>query len=110
MMGYPCNLDGCNIMHQVSAGSGPANGNNTVIYGSDARGGSSGGPWIQNFGENAVCSSGCSANSAGRLQVTAVTSYGPVATTPLYQGASIPDSRWVAVYNAVCAHRVGNCS
>lgn len=110
MMGYPCNLDSCNIMHQVSAGSGPANGNNTVIYGSDARGGSSGGPWIQNFGENYVCTSGCTANSAGRLQVTAVTSYGPVATTPLYQGASIPDSRWVAVYNAVCAHRVGNCS
>lgn len=114
MLGYPCNLDSCQIQHQVSAGSGPANGSNTVIYGSDARGGSSGGPWIQNYGDAYTCSSGCVASLAGRNQLIAVTSYGPVATTPLYQGASILDSRFAGAANSLitlaCAHKVGNCS
>jgi V8-like Glu-specific endopeptidase len=114
MLGYPCNLDSCQIQHQVSAGSGPANGNNTVIYGSDARGGSSGGPWVQNYGDAYACSSGCVASLAGRNQMIAVTSYGPVSTTPLYQGASILDSRFAGAANSLitiaCAHKAGNCS
>jgi V8-like Glu-specific endopeptidase len=110
LMGYPCNLDNCNLMHQVTAGAYSNAANNTVIYGSDMRGGSSGGPWIQNFGLLATCTAGCGGSLTGLNQVIAVTSYGPIATTPLYEGASIPDSRWVAVYNAICAHRAGNCT
>jgi len=42
--------------------------------------------------------------------VIGVTSYGPVATTPLFLGSSIPDTRFTSLLNAACAHRVGNCS
>jgi V8-like Glu-specific endopeptidase len=110
LMGYPCNLDLCNLMHQVTAEAFSNAANNTVIYGSDMRGGSSGGPWVQNFGAASSCSSGCSGFQTGRNQIIGVTSYGPVSTTPLYQGASILDSRWVSIFNSICARRAGNCS
>lgn len=44
MLGYPRNLDNDEKMHQVTAGSYGSGGNNTAIYGSDMREGSSGGP------------------------------------------------------------------
>jgi V8-like Glu-specific endopeptidase len=110
IFGYPCNLDSCNYMNQTTAGAGPANGNNTIIYGSNQRGGVSGGPFIQNFGSAPSCSSGCTASLAGRNQVIGVASYISTSTSPHYLGASIPDNRWVTLYNTVCAFRAGNCS
>lgn len=47
LLGYPCNLDRCLKMHQVTAQSFALGGKNTILYGSDMRQGSSGGPWIQ---------------------------------------------------------------
>ncbi|HEX5719257.1 MAG TPA: trypsin-like serine protease, partial [Thermoanaerobaculia bacterium] len=50
-IGYPVNLDGGNRMHQVASSSLKFDKkSNTVGYGSDMMQGSSGGPWIQNFG------------------------------------------------------------
>lgn len=108
--GYPANLDSGLYMNQNSAGAGPFNGNNTYIYGSPQRGGVSGGPYVQNYGIAPTCSSGCSPSLAGRNQVIAVASYISTSTLPHYLGASVPDSRWVAVFNAVCALRAGNCA
>jgi hypothetical protein len=108
MLGYPCNFDSCQQMHQVSAGAFRNTSPNNVEYGSDARGGSSGGPWIQNFGAASVGQSG--GNNPGLNRVVAVTSYGYVSFDPKVQGASVPDSRWVQLWNIVCGHRVGNCT
>ena len=48
-LGYPCNLDRCQKMQNGMSNSYRPSDNNNVEYGSDARGGSSGGPWVQTF-------------------------------------------------------------
>lgn len=107
LLGYPCNLDQCAQMHQVTAGSFRSTSPNNVEYGSDARGGQSGGPWIQNFGKKASGQPGGPNSEAN--QVIGVVSYGYVSTSPQAQGGSVPDSRWSDLFNTVCAHRAGNC-
>src|SRR3954469_4053737 len=74
MLGYPCNLDNCEHMEETSSQSYQDGGSNTVIYGSAMRGGSSGGPWIQDFG---VAPDGAPAGLLGNNYLVAVTSYGP---------------------------------
>jgi hypothetical protein len=95
-------------MHQVTAGAFRNTSPNNVEYGSDARGGSSGGPWIQNFGVVSVGQTG--GVNSGVNRVVGVTSYGYVSTDPKVQGASVPDSRWVELWNLVCGRRAGNCT
>lgn len=107
MLGYPVNLDSGEKMHQITAGSYGSGGNNTAVYGSDMSGGSSGGPWVQNFG---VAASGQVNGSDKSLnQIVGVTSYGPTASEPLYQGSSILDSRFTSIINTACGWRSGNC-
>jgi len=108
MLGYPCNLDSCEKMHQVSAGAFRNTAPNNVEYGSDARGGSSGGPWVQNFGATAVGQSG--GLNTGRNRIVGITSYGYISTDPKVQGASILDSRWVNMVNLMCGFTAGNCT
>jgi V8-like Glu-specific endopeptidase len=107
MLGYPGNLDSGNKIHQVTAGSYAEGGNNTAIYGSDMRGGSSGGPWIQNFG---VFSSGqVDGQNKSPNQIVGVTSYGTVAVGPLIQGSSILDDRFIEMLNTACNWDSRNC-
>jgi V8-like Glu-specific endopeptidase len=107
LLGYPCNLDNCQKIHQVTAASFQRYNNNTVLYGSDMREGSSGGPWIQNFqilargqmgGRNAVSNA-----------VVGVTSFGASDLESRVQGSSILDSRLTAILNTICVRRAGNC-
>lgn len=107
MLGYPGNLDNGRKMHQITAGSFRNVSPNAVEYGSDMRGGSSGGPWIQNFGRPAAGQTG--GRNRGLNRVVGITSFGFTSTGPKVQGSSIPDSRFVSVLNATCAHRAGNC-
>jgi hypothetical protein len=107
LLGYPCNLDSCQKMHQVTAQNGQTVSPNNVEYGSDMRGGSSGGPWVQNFGELAIGQSG--GLNAGLNRVVAVTSYVYNSLDPKVEGASIPDSRFINLLNTICTHRSGNC-
>lgn len=107
MLGYPCNFDNCGKMHVVTAQSARSVSPNNVEYGSDMRGGSSGGPWVQNFGVASVGQTG--GLNAGRNRIIGVTSYGYVSEDPKAQGASIPDSRFIDLLNFICAHRAGNC-
>lgn len=106
-LGYPCNLDSCGVMQDITSGSFRTTSPNNVEYGSDARGGSSGGPWVQNFETLSV--GGGTGLNAGSNRVVGVTSYGYVDSGPKVQGASILDSRWIALWNVICA-RAGNCS
>jgi V8-like Glu-specific endopeptidase len=107
-LGYPVNLDNGQMMHQELSGNFRNTSPNNVEYGSHSRGGSSGGPWVQNFGAAAAGQVG--GLNTGLNRVVGVTSYGYISTDPKVQGASILDSRWVSLWNSVCAHRVGNCS
>ncbi|HEY0488230.1 MAG TPA: hypothetical protein VGD30_01835 [Telluria sp.] len=106
-LGYPCNLDRCQKMQNVMSNSYRTSEPNNVEYGSDARGGSSGGPWVQNFA--AMADGGGSGGSAAQNRVVGITSYGYVSADPKVQGASIPDARWVQLWNQICA-RSGNCN
>lgn len=108
ILGYPMNLDSGVYMHQVAAQSAVTGGNNTWRYGSDMRGGSSGGPFVQNFSLPAAGQT--PGLNPGWNQLISVVSYGPVDTNPKYQGASILDSRWTSMWSAACARRAGNCN
>ena len=79
---------------------------NNVEYGSDARGGSSGGPWVQNFSTR--CGRRRHRLDTGLNRVVGVTSYGYVSEDPKVQGASILDDRWVDLFNYMC-DIPGNC-
>lgn len=112
LLGYPANLDSAQRMHQITAQSLRKTNPNCAEYGSDMTGGSSGGPWVQNFG---VASVGQTAGSnTGANRVIGVTSYGYTPNSPLVQGASILDSRFTngstGILNTACAHRSGNCT
>jgi V8-like Glu-specific endopeptidase len=106
-LGYPCNLDSCQKMQDVMSNSFRNTSPNNVEYGSDAGGGSSGGPWVQNF--QVLASGGGTGSNTGSNRVVGVTSYGYTSTDPKVQGASIPDDRWVQLFNTICA-RSGNCN
>jgi V8-like Glu-specific endopeptidase len=106
-LGYPCNLDNCAKMQNVMSNSFRTTAPNNVEYGSDATGGSSGGPWVQNFATLAV--GGGTGSNTGLNQVVGVTSYIYNDVTQKVQGASILDSRWLSLFNLLCS-RTGNCS
>ncbi|HEY1227090.1 MAG TPA: hypothetical protein VGF26_07180, partial [Ramlibacter sp.] len=106
-LGYPCNLDSCQKMQDVTSGAFRTVAPNNVEYGSDATGGSSGGPWVQNF--QLLQSGGGTGSNTGSNRVVGVTSYIYVSNSPKVQGASIPDSRWVSLLNTLCGLRSGNC-
>jgi len=110
MLGYPCNFDSCNIMQRVDSSDHRLppgyTGTNAFEYGSDMTGGSSGGPWVENFGSGAPPQGGFATRNA----VVGVTSYiytdGGAA---LVEGASQLDARWTTVFTDQCAVAVGNC-
>lgn len=98
LLGYPTNFDQGELMHQVSAKDLRAAAQNTVEFGSDMRGGSAGGPILQDFGDN-----------PNTIKLIGVISYGSTAAPVKTQGASIPDNRFTSLLNAACADRAGNC-
>ncbi|WP_419421325.1 trypsin-like serine peptidase (plasmid) [Legionella sp. D16C41] len=102
LLGYPCNFDSCQKMHQVTAQSARSVAPNNAEYGSDMTGGSSGGPWIQNFGAFAIGQTG--GLNSGPNRIIGVTSYGYVSQDPKAQGSSIFDSRFTTLLNNIlCA-------
>jgi V8-like Glu-specific endopeptidase len=106
-LGYPCNLDNCQKMQIVTSGAFRNVAPNNVEYGSDALGGSSGGPWVQNF--QVLQAGGGTGSNTGSNRVVGVTSYIYAPSDPKVQGASIPDNRWVGIFNTLCARVPGNC-
>jgi V8-like Glu-specific endopeptidase len=106
-LGYPCNLDSCQKMQDVTSGAFRNTRPNNVEYGSDALGGSSGGPWVQNF--QLLQAGGGTGTNTGSNRVVGVTSYVYVPADPKVQGASIPDGRWINILNTLCGRVAGNC-
>jgi V8-like Glu-specific endopeptidase len=106
-LGYPCNLDNCQKMQDVTSGAFRNVAPNNVEYGSDALGGSSGGPWVQNF--QLLQAGGATGSNNGPNRVVGVTSYIYVPSDPKVQGASILDGRWINIFNTICARAAGNC-
>ncbi len=98
ILGYTDVFDSGRRMHQVATGSAKAIGQNSMQYGGDMRGGSQGGPWIQDFGPDAA-----------KARVVGVTSFYPNTAGARTMSASIPDNRFTSLLNTACAHRGGNC-
>ncbi|MET0167500.1 MAG: trypsin-like serine protease [Vicinamibacterales bacterium] len=109
MLGYSSRLDAGKKIHQVTAQSFLQDlTNNVVFYGTDMAEGSSGGPWIQNFGVNAV---GAPVGlNPGRNRVVGVTSFGLIGNPDLKAASSILDARFTDIRTSICIHKAGNCS
>ena len=108
MLGYPCNIDGCQKMHRNDAGTSRYRSPNCAEYGSDMGGGSSGGPWVQNFGIPGAGQPAGNSNAGFNLAV-GVTSYGPVSPNPKYLGASYLDNVFTSLVNLACS-TASNCA
>ncbi|MDB5932683.1 MAG: hypothetical protein JWQ01_27 [Massilia sp.] len=106
-LGYPCNLDDCEKMQDVTSNSFRVAEGNNVEAGSDAREGSSGGPWVQNFAQVPV-GGNTGVNNAVNA-VVGVTSYIYNDEAEKLQGSSIPDNRWLQLWKTICAPS-GNCN
>jgi len=112
ILGYPCNFDSCNILqrddssdHRVGS---TAAGNNAFEYGSDMAGGSSGGPWVQNFGDP-LSAAPTGVRNLTRNAVVGVTSYGFTDPNVKILGASGFNAEFAAMLNAACTNATGNC-
>jgi len=103
ILGLPVNLDNGQLLQQTAAQAHRNTNSNTVEFGSPMTGGSSGGPYVLDFGVGAAGQSPTVLN-----QVTGVMSYGYNGSREV--GASILDSRWIGIWNTACAHRAGNCN
>jgi V8-like Glu-specific endopeptidase len=114
MLGYPANLDNGMVMERNDAGAAQGGGNNTVMYGSAMGQGSSGGPWVENFGIGPALTTdgGGDLNNPnwglGSNLLVGVTSYAPVGLLG-HQGASIFNDSFLKLLNVMCAHAAGNC-
>ncbi|HEV8310521.1 MAG TPA: hypothetical protein VGW35_22905 [Methylomirabilota bacterium] len=110
-IGYPCNHDGCQIMHRVDAQSFQFVSPNNVTIGSDMRGGSSGGGWFENYGEAASGQNTACTQFNCRNAWIGATSWGFISTAPQIQGSARPDGTWFNILNGgnVCGRRAGNC-
>lgn len=109
LLGYPVDFSSGARMHEVASGRCTTGGNNSERYGSDMRGGSSGGPWVQDFG---VPASGQTVGPSGPNLIVGVTSYANVSTDPKYQGSSIPDANFTNLLTVICNRDVtppANC-
>jgi V8-like Glu-specific endopeptidase len=107
IIGYPVGFDNGMVMHQVDTGSAKSAEQETILYGSDMTGGSSGGPWLENFGVQSEGQTG--ALEANPNRIVGVTSYGFVSPDPKVQGSSILNEEFVSILNAACARKAGNC-
>jgi V8-like Glu-specific endopeptidase len=104
-LGYPGNVFGGSRLSVATSQTWRNVAPLNCEYGTSQTFGASGGPWVQNFAP----SNPIPQSKPGLLRVVAVASYTYGQAFGVL-GASNPDSRWVSVWNTVCAHRAGNCS
>lgn len=93
-LGYPCGLDNCELMQRndsiaLFSGSGTGSTPKQIQIGSQMTGGSSGGPWLTNFGTASTLGAAASTGAAPvRNVVSATTSWGYTDNRIQIQGAS----------------------
>ena len=110
-LGYPAGLDNAAYMERndsygyVSSG----NSNNTVI-GSNMNGGSSGCPWIANFGLPSTLTGETNGSAPAPNVVVGVTSWGYTSTAPKEQGASpFTSNNIISLLNSACGATPAAC-
>lgn len=110
-LGYPVALDRGALMQQTdSQGFTSASLSNNTIIGSLQTGGSSGGPWVVNFGLAPALSGSAFGTAAARNIVVGVTSWGYTNTAIKQQGASrFTGANVQALLNAECSAGPAAC-
>lgn len=111
-LGYPVCLDNGVLMERNDSYgyTSSSNSNNTII-GSLMCGGSSGGPWLVNFGNAPVLTGTIAGTYPDHNLVVGVTSWGYTSTGPKEQGASpFTSANIVVLVNTVCASVPAACS
>jgi V8-like Glu-specific endopeptidase len=104
MIGWPGNLDGGERMISSHAEAFKNVTPNAVEFGSAMKGGSSGGPWIVDFG---VRPSGQNLDIDNL--VVSVTSYQPGNVNNLFLGGSILNDSFIDMYEDLCDDAAANC-
>lgn len=106
--GYPVALDNGQLMQRNdSQGFRSATNLNNTIIGSLMTGGSSGGPWLNNFGYRPTLNGTTFGTFSSPNVVVGVTSWGYVSSSPKEQGASpFTSTNIVPLINAVCGNPV----
>ena len=110
--GYPVCLDNGQFMERNDSHGfkSSANANNTII-GSLMCGGSSGGPWLVNFGVRPALTGTTAGTAPGDNRVVGVTSWGYTSTAVKQQGASpFLSTNIVPLVNAACSAAPAACS
>ncbi len=111
-IGYPVCLDNGGLMERNDSYGvkTPSQSNNTVI-GSLMCGGSSGGPWLVNFGYRPVLTATTAGTAPVANVVVGVTSWGYTSTAPKEQGASpFLSTNLTPLLNAACLAIPAACS
>jgi V8-like Glu-specific endopeptidase len=110
-IGYPAGLDNAALMERNDS-SGFVNvtySRNTII-GSNMDGGSSGGPWLVNFGTPPALTGETAGSAANPNVVVGVTSWGYTSTAPKEQGAApFTTNNIVSLVNSACAATPAAC-
>ena len=104
ILGYPANLDEGELMQQSTSETFRLEDPNAALYGSYQLGGSSGGPFVENFGRRARGQPNDLANA-----VVGVMSYGPP-EDPFLAGTSILNSEFADLLDEACARARANCA
>jgi V8-like Glu-specific endopeptidase len=104
-LGYPVNLDR-GLRMQVTTGEVVPVGPLVGVVGSAMQGGSSGGPWVQDFGAPA---DGQDVTSSGPNRVVGVTSFGPLDRARQFIGSSVLNAEFVRIRARACGQAPGNC-
>lgn len=111
-LGYPGCLDNGEIMaRNDSQGFKSSSQANNTLLGSLMCGGSSGGPWLINFGRRPTLSGTTSGSSSQINTVVGVTSWGSANNGPKQQGASpFLSTNIQAMVNAACNSNPAHCA
>jgi hypothetical protein len=111
-IGYPGCLDNGEIMERNdSEGFKSSSLANNTLLGSLMCGGSSGGPWLINFGRRPTLTGTTSGSSAQINTVVGVTSWGSTSTGPKQQGASpFLNTNILSMVNAACSANAAHCA
>jgi hypothetical protein len=110
-LGYPAGLDSAAYMERNDSQGyvSSSNSNNTVI-GSNMNGGSSGGPWIANFGLPAALTGETNGSAASPNIVIGVTSWGYTSASPKEQGAApFTSNNIVSLVTSACGGTPAAC-
>lgn len=111
-LGYPAGLDSAAYMERNDSQgfTSSSNSNNTII-GSNMNGGSSGGPWIINFGLPSALTGETNGSVPASNAIVGVTSWGYTSNAPKEQGASpFTSANIQTLLNQACAATAAACS